>query len=191
MVLKPGRLVLIVLAVLSLGMTVLLAVLWVRSYRISDEFSCSRWTVKDNRNVYHEYTILSDEGCFYCSLRYSEVTVRDSNSELGRVKIPSRMSASWRKRGRAGSSEDKCAANFFRIRWGHHTTYITNEEVVSNYAALPTWLPLTMGLLFPIIWGARLRAKIRRSGKGRCLRCGYDLCATPGRCPECGTVPSK
>jgi hypothetical protein len=56
---------------------------------------------------------------------------------------------------------------------------------------VPWWLFLIGGLALPGIAVSRRLKRIRDEGKGRCVVCGYDLRATPERCPECGTVPRK
>ena len=58
-------------------------------------------------------------------------------------------------------------------------------------------VPVGCLLLLPIGWPSawawhdwRQRRVLRhRIAAGQCLACGYDLRATPGRCPECGTIP--
>jgi len=43
----------------------------------------------------------------------------------------------------------------------------------------------------PAIWLLWYRHTRIREEPGRCRHCGYDLRATPDRCPECGLVPKE
>jgi hypothetical protein len=55
--------------------------------------------------------------------------------------------------------------------------------------AFPHWSLLLALAILPTLRGWQLlRARHRRS-ENLCRTCGYDLRATPDRCPECGDVP--
>jgi hypothetical protein len=58
-----------------------------------------------------------------------------------------------------------------------------------RYWCVPMYVPMVGTALLPLVWLCR-RAH-RRSRAGCCPRCGYDLRATPDRCPECGAVPEQ
>ena len=56
---------------------------------------------------------------------------------------------------------------------------------------VPDW-SLFIAALLPFAWLLRRWMVARRKAmEGRCRRCGYDLPATPNRCPECGTQVAR
>jgi hypothetical protein len=63
-----------------------------------------------------------------------------------------------------------------------------DEPVVTRSLVLPHWFLAVVFAALPIKWQLRRR---RRAAPGLCSSCGYDLRATPDRCPECGTISSR
>jgi hypothetical protein len=54
----------------------------------------------------------------------------------------------------------------------------------------PYWFWCGITAFLPIIAGTQWFKQLRRSKHGMCRHCGYDLRATPDKCPECGTIPA-
>jgi len=52
----------------------------------------------------------------------------------------------------------------------------------------PLWFPTLLLAILLALWLRRRMILRKRSRLGFCKTCGYDLRATPQRCPECGTV---
>jgi hypothetical protein len=175
-------------AAASLLLTVAVCVLWSRSYDLSDKVTLTRddglRTLRsaEGRVVLGLY--LADRSGRAAAGEVRGLTyVRDAASsaqiELFTVLLlcsdPTARLVQWEHGGFA---------------WSHRRS--SRDLIVT--AVAPFWsVALATGAL-PLGWTTlRLRSRLRarrRDGALCCAVCGYDLRATPHRCPECGTAPS-
>jgi hypothetical protein len=80
--------------------------------------------------------------------------------------------------------------------WGDHVHRLGPVRVIRRTGAAVPWLLIVphwfAALSFAALPGYRLASRLRRrQPPGLCPSCGYDLRATPDRCPECGTIPTR
>jgi hypothetical protein len=102
----------------------------------------------------------------------------------------------WLDGGRAGVSWYR--AGGARQPWAGQVKRFGVRYNVYTYdgsdLSVPTWYlaaAASLGSAAAAAFARRADPRARLRAQGRCVRCGYDLRATPNRCPECGMIPTK
>ena len=165
--------------VLSLVLYVAVMVLWFRSYSTADTIAHA-----SEGFPVRMIGLKSEEGGI--SVMFSIFEIHGSKAEWGwqtaeansYPSIPQPLSKTANGDVRIwGTEKFQC----YRV-----TMKIEGARVGLYALVMPHWAWIILCLLLP---GARAAALLRsrsRARSGCCLSCGYDLRASPERCPECG-----
>jgi hypothetical protein len=82
---------------------------------------------------------------------------------------------------------------FITVDFGSASLFLENNA--GKVVEIPSGTLFLLSSVLPLVW-ITIRYKRWRRLKSTCRsdicqNCGYDLRATPERCPECGTIPIK
>jgi hypothetical protein len=162
------RILLNAATVVSLVLCVATAVLWVRSYRVRDLWSESDGHTIDSVDLHAGW------------ISVARLSV---NPPLGdpwpwrhdAQPVQPPQWAGWERALGIGTEDNTGRMGVTAFR--HRSWSVAHRLVVAMTAVLPAG------------WLVRVLRVRRRTSRGRCPACGYDLRVTPARCPECGAVP--
>lgn len=178
-------------ALASLALGVAIATLWARSYTHRDQLGYVGPTAD---GFTRDVSAWGLNGKLVLTAREEPILGEDP-PDHGRISADSQGYAP----GAAAMVEQSMAPAAFDVagvRW--HPVDEAEFYRFNGYKArggdlvLPLWLLCALSLILPWAWARRWsrRRRVARAA-GLCPTCGYDLRATPDRCPECGTaVPS-
>jgi hypothetical protein len=178
----------------SLGLSLLIATLWIRSYWASDSV---KWR---NENIARDLNNFIAVECSYGGIRVTRDHA-DATTFL-RLTPPSNHFQYTNKR-----ADSYPYAIAFAIHWLPPFTefrllgfqWIRFDETTQNSHAVRATQSVTfplatiflLTLSVPALRIKQLRNQDQRQCRLLCGTCGYDLRATPTCCPECGTVPPR
>jgi hypothetical protein len=169
--------------------------LWVRGHRVAEEVEWRRSDAARRANTMYR----AGNSCGrVVLLRYSNVIDQQFVYDSFERRSPFR---GWRLNRREPSPRVDIGGGDALRRWEGlgfgYLTYKINPPDYCNHVhavVVPHWFLVLVTAWLPAagaVKAARRLGAWRRERRGRlglCPTCGYDLRATPGKCPECGTI---
>ncbi len=174
------RFVLYILAALLVLPAILSILLWVRSYRVSDDLKWDSAKQTSGRWEHVQRGLYTGPGKFVY-YRRPWVTYREAGHppktgitvDHYAPTDPATVFPSWTNgSGRFGF-------------WSVKDFWVVGSRAV----AIPFWVPTAIGVLLGIpalLLARRSAVRAHRRRYGLCISCGYDLRESKERCPECG-----
>ena len=157
------------LSVLLLVLCVATCVLWRGSYSVDravDYSAGSRWTgIYTREGMLYVSSRNGEEGTFH-GLSYFEQQIAERD---GMFFVDSHFR--WQVLGFAADRQQPPGFDDGVMQWDMR---------------MPFWMLVAILGVMPMLTGLRWFRRLRSPRLGLCPFCGYDLRATPERCPECG-----
>jgi hypothetical protein len=173
------------LSLLSLLLCLATLALWLRSYyrvdvieHVETSKEPLRWWSIQNHSGHLQLSFISASSADAAAWRTFVPGYAYTFQAPSSGARPSQAVDAWAKEGAASTG-----------RFLNFAFVIAKSPVDIRWFFIPHWF---LAVLFAVLPALYLRSAIRsrKHRPGHCPRCGYDLRATPQRCPECGAVPA-
>ena len=166
---RLARRVFTMCSALSPLLCVAVCVLWVRSYWVSDSFIWSRHP----RGMF----VVSADGEF--RLEHTRA-VDDFGANL-----PGGFKHRTERADGSGAYPDRIPGEWLHFqRWGFVFVTGVRWDTYHHAVFLPAWFLVALLVALPAVKVGGVVRRLRGASAGRCPSCGYDLRASPERCPE-------